>query len=248
MIQRFLGLILLVFLALFAEFVIRDRFFPRRPGVEHVALQRPAPSSRKDAGVRSPNVFKLNNRRLTSPSFLLEDPTTEFDSEVDSSPRPVNSFEVILPRAPRLLLSPREKLKADLLRQVRVQALGPDLYEVNTADVRSVLENADRVFADLWPTVEAEISLQTRLQYSISSAAGDGVLTSHGFIVTNPKLTAPAGIQSGDIILSVNGYPVSGLIGAYRIYRAVRQDSTRRIVEILLDRRGSQLTKIYRIR
>ncbi|MCI0372501.1 MAG: PDZ domain-containing protein, partial [candidate division NC10 bacterium] len=142
----------------------------------------------------------------------------------------------------------RALLDGELLEKVRVREAGPGLYEVPAADVQAMLENAGRVLADLWPTVQPSLSLQTGLQYQISSAAGDGILSGQGFTLTAPKLAARVGLQVGDTILSVNGRPVDGFASLYGIFRAVRQDPALRTVQVELERRGTRLTQTYRIR
>ena len=126
--------------------------------------------------------------------------------------------------------------------------MGRGLYEVKGADVQALLEDAGRVLADLAPIVLPIPSFQTGLQYRITSAASNGVLSKQGFTVTAPKLAERAGIEVGDTILSVNGRPVNGFASLYAIFQAVRRDPALRTVQVELERRGSRLTQTYRIR
>jgi len=142
----------------------------------------------------------------------------------------------------------RALLDGDLLEKVRVREAGPGLYEVNAGDVEAVMENTGRVLADLAPLVLPTLTLKTGLQYQITSAAGDGVLTGRGFTLTAPKLAARAGLQAGDTILSVNGQPVDGFASLYRIFQGVRQDPALRTVQVEVERQGTRLTQTYRIR
>jgi hypothetical protein len=142
----------------------------------------------------------------------------------------------------------RTTLDAGTLKQVRVREIGPDQYEVPTADVRPVLDNVGRVLADLAPTVLPMLSRKEGLQYQITSAASDGILTNQGFVVTSPKMAGQAGIELGDRILSVNGTPVDSLGSLYGIYRQVQRDPGLSMVRVDLERRGAHLTKTYRIR
>jgi membrane-associated protease RseP (regulator of RpoE activity) len=142
----------------------------------------------------------------------------------------------------------RATLDGELLAKVRIQEISPGLYEVNAADVQAVLDNAGQVLTDLWPAVQPSLSLQTGLQYRITSAMSDGVLTGQGFTVTAPKLAERAGLQVGDTILSVNGQPVNGFASLYGIIREVRGNPALSTVQVELDRWGTRLTKIFRIR
>jgi hypothetical protein len=156
--------------------------------------------------------------------------------------------EAILPPAPEASPRMRATLDGNLLEKVRVRELAPGLYEVPAADAQAALENAGRVLADLAPSVLPSLSFQTGLEYRITSAAGDGVLSRQGFTVTAPKLAERAGIQVGDTIMSVNRQPVDGFASLYRIYREVRSNPASTTVQVELDRRGTRVTKTYRIR
>lgn len=180
----------------------------------------------------------------------LEGSRAVLEVEVLRSPAPAAPApsEVATPSAPQPTPPARATLDAQLLDKVRVREIGPGLYEVNAADVQAALDNAGQVLADLWPAVQPSLSLQTGLQYRITSAAGDGVLTGKGFTLTAAKLAERAGLQVGDTILSVNGRPVDGFASLYGIFRAVRSDPALSTVQVELDRRGTRLTKIFRIR
>ena len=171
-------------------------------------------------------------------------------SQAPTSPAPPGAvpFPGAAPPAPQPSPPARATLDAELLDKVRVREVGPGTYEVNAADVQAVLENAGHVLSDLAPIVLPTLSLQTGLQYRVTSAAGDGVLTGKGFTVSAPKLAERAGIQAGDTILSVNGRPVDGFASLYGIFRDVRRDPALSTVQVELDRRGTRLTKTYRIR
>ena len=152
------------------------------------------------------------------------------------------------PPGPQPAHPPRARLDAGVLGQVRVTEAGSGIYEVNAADVHTVLENTGRVLADLSPIILPILSVKSGVQYRITSAASDGVISSQGYTVIAPKLAERAGIEAGDTILSVNGRPVDGLGSLYRIYREVGRDSALTTVRMELERQGTRLTKTYRIR
>ena len=170
--------------------------------------------------------------------------------EVVRSPAPVAvaPSEVTTPSAPYPTPPPQAVLDAGLLGQVRVTDAGSGIYDVNASDMQSVLDNAGRVLADLSPIILPIISTKSGLQYRITSAASDGIISSQGYTVTAPKLAGRAGIEVGDTILSVNGRPVDGLGSLYRIYREVGRDSALTTVRMEVERQGTRLTKTYRIR
>jgi hypothetical protein len=191
--------------------------------------------------------------RLTQPDPLLvtlEGSRATLEIEVL---RPARSSPAIPPEvldapSPPPIPSPRTPLDAEVLGKVRVREVAPGLYDVNAADVKGALEDAGRVLAEVWPAVQPALSLQTGLEYRITSAASDGVLSAQGYTVTAPKLAERFGIQAGDTILSVNGQRVDGFASLYGIYRAVQSDPALRTVQVELDRRGTHLFKTYLIR
>jgi hypothetical protein len=69
-----------------------------------------------------------------------------------------------------------------------------------------------------------------------------------GFTVYDAKLASRAGIQIGDRILNVNGQVVNGLGSLYRIYQELRENPSVASVEVLLERAGQRLRKIYQVR
>jgi len=153
-----------------------------------------------------------------------------------------------VPRGPEPVSPARARLDAEVLGKVRVREVAPGLYDVNAADAQAALEDTGRVLGEVWPAVQPTLSLQAGLQYRITSAASDGVLTAQGFTVTAPKLAERFGIQAGDTILRVNGQPVDGFASLYGIYRTVQGDPALRTVQVELLRQGTRLTKTYRIR
>ena len=101
--------------------------------------------------------------------------------------RPTTSAASLPSQTPVLPDSPaRPMLDEGLLERVRVREVGRDLYEVPAAQVRPVLDDVGRVLMDLAPIVLPILSRKEGLQYQITSAASDGVLTGQGFLVTSP--------------------------------------------------------------
>jgi membrane-associated protease RseP (regulator of RpoE activity) len=190
---------------------------------------------------------QLNYRYRVVERILNQDPTLV---SLEGS-RAILDVEVLQPTAPPPAPEPlpvRAMLDGDLLSRVRVREVGPGVYEVPAADARAVLDNAGRVLADIAPLVLPIFSLQTGLQYRITSAASDGILTGQGYTVTIPKLAERAGLEVGDTILSVNGQTVNGFPSLFRIFRAVRRDPDLHMVEMELERQGARLVKTYKIR
>jgi hypothetical protein len=167
--------------------------------------------------------------------------------EVEVPERPVLPAAALRPPEAEASAAPAV-LDAPLLSRVRVDEVSPQTYEVPRADVQAVLENTGRVLANLRPLVLPTFSLQAGVELRINSTASDGVLGEQGFTVSSPKLAERAGIQVGDRILRVNGTPVDGMPSLYRIYQALRNDAALQTIQVELERAGTPMTKVYRVR
>jgi hypothetical protein len=85
-----------------------------------------------------------------------------------------------------------------------------------------------------------------QLGVQIESGLADGVLTSEGFTVTEPKAAAELGIASGDRIVSINGYPPAG--GAFVSFVLMQRDPDRKTIKIQLDRAGVRMQRSMTVR
>jgi hypothetical protein len=140
------------------------------------------------------------------------------------------------------------KLDATLLGRVEVTRTGPNTYEVRGADLQEVLDHGGQVLAEAWPSVWPLVSLREGVSFQVRSPVADGVLGPGGFRVISPNLARRAGIEVGDVILSVNGQTVNNFLDLYRLYQEVRRDPKPSLIETRLERQGGPVTKTYRIR
>ena len=85
-----------------------------------------------------------------------------------------------------------------------------------------------------------------QLGVQIESGLADGVLTTEGFTVTEPKAAAELGIASGDRIVSINGYPPAG--GAFASFVLMQRDPDRNTIKIQLDRAGVRMQRSMTLR
>jgi hypothetical protein len=152
------------------------------------------------------------------------------------------------PEASRAAIESNTKLDETLLARVRVRAAGRDSYEVNAADLHDALDHTGQVLAEAWPEVRPSVSIQDGVGLQIRSPVADGTFGAHGFRVSSPKLAAQAGLVSGDVILAVNGQPVTSFADVFRLYQDVRRNPALTIVSVAIERQGQVVTKTYRIR
>jgi hypothetical protein len=162
-------------------------------------------------------------------------------------PRPTPAPPAPAKPAPAVPLA-RAALDEALLSRVRIQPLGPEEYELHRGEMRVILDNAGQVLGDLKPFVLPMLSLHTGLQFKIRSAASDGVLGRRGFEITSAKLAGRAGLEAGDVILSVNGCAVDGFSSLFQIYQALKRDTVTPRIDVELERDGRRLMKTYWLR
>lgn len=141
-----------------------------------------------------------------------------------------------------------QRLDKSILEKVRVKPTGRDNYEINAADAKMALNHSGKILMEAMAAVRPELSLDQGLNYRVQSAVADGVLGPRGFRVVSPNLAERAGIEAGDVVLSVNGQPINGLADLYRLYQQVKRDQSISVVELNLQRQGQLMTKTYRIR
>lgn len=113
--------------------------------------------------------------------------------------------------------------------------MNPGHYEVR---------GIDGTLTDLSLTVKPRL-FGSEGGFQITSIVGDGVLTERGFTVTDLKLREIPGIQAGDTITRINGLPVRQFQAAVL---AMRRDPDLRTVTVELDRSGTRLTVVYKLR
>ena len=75
-----------------------------------------------------------------------------------------------------------------------------------------------------------------------------GTFTPRGLRVSSPNLAARAGLNTGDVILAVNGQSVTGFADVFRLYQDVRRNPGLTSVSVDIERQGQLMTKTYRIR
>jgi hypothetical protein len=116
--------------------------------------------------------------------------------------------------------------------RLRVRESSPDRYEVR---------GLDGSVSDLSLTVRPLVLGG----FHVTSIVGDGELTERGLTVSDLKLPEIPGIQVGDTITRINGFPVRQFLAAAL---AMRRDPDQRTVQVELDRSGSRLTLVYQLR
>jgi len=186
-----------------------------------------------------PRLLRIRERRAqlgvdaTAPQIA-----TAAVPSVPSNPPPANEQPIQL----------QQRLDKRILEKVRVKPAGRDNYEINAADAKMALDHGGKILMEAISTVRPMLSLDQGLNFQVQSPVADGVLGPRGFRVISPNLAERAGIEAGDVVLSVNGQPINGFGDLYRLYQQVKRDQGISVVELNLQRQGQLMTKTYRIR
>jgi hypothetical protein len=136
-----------------------------------------------------------------------------------------------------------------LSRLTQVKEVDANTYELEAAAVRPALENVGQLVQDLKLMIAPNMSAQTGLGFTVSSALADGVLNQGGFTVTSSKAAQIFGIQVGDTIMQVNHQPVTSPMTAWWAYQEFLAENHRNTdLNVLLRHDGSLVTKTYRLR
>jgi hypothetical protein len=93
----------------------------------------------------------------------------------------------------------------------------------------------------MWPTFHSG-----SLAVEVESDLANGILTSEGFTVTEPKVAAAVGITGGDRIIAINGYPPAG--GALASFLLLQRDPDRNTFNIQLNRGGVRMERAIVVR
>ena len=80
---------------------------------------------------------------------------------------------------------------------------------------------------------------------AVTSQLIEGILSADGFVVTDPRRARVLGIEAGDTIVRVNGYPPTGLVAAIT---TLQRDPDRAAVVLEIDRGGIRIVQSHRVR
>ena len=140
------------------------------------------------------------------------------------------------------------RLDKTILDKVRVKPAGPDTYEISAADAQMALDHGGKILMDAMATIRPMLSLDQGMAFRVQSPVADGVLGPRGFRVDSPNLAKRAGIETGDVVVAVNGQPITGFSDLFQLYQQAKRDPGIAVIELNLQRQGQPLTKTYRIR
>ncbi len=155
--------------------------------------------------------------------------------------------------SPRIRDNKGQKVKASLFKEIEFKKIGEDVWEVNvnTEKAKPAVANAGKAILTMIKEVRPRYRFGKGPSLRFSSELGDVVINKQGFLIQSLALAAlasRAGIKKGDLVKSVNDYPVNSLYGLYKAYMLVKSDREVKIVKVDIIRDGKGQTLIYKIR
>lgn len=125
--------------------------------------------------------------------------------------------------------------------------VAPHTYRVGAKELQALLDQGARLVAEAWAGGWLPVPAPSRDPQAIESPVADGTLGPRGFRLMSAKWAEAAGLETGDLILAVDGRAVNTFDDLYHAYQQVRRVARRPRFEVTLERDGVQLTKTYLI-
>lgn len=132
----------------------------------------------------------------------------------------------------------------------RASKLGPSARRPVASPVATATPPAIRDLAaladnDLAVTLLNPLAPRPARRWQVTSDFIEGVLGPEGFTVTAPRLAGRLGIRAGDVIVSIDDHPPTGLLA---VVLPLQRDPDRATVVVEIDRGSHRLVQSYRVR
>lgn len=139
----------------------------------------------------------------------------------------------------------------ELFNKIDSKKIGDNVWALDRQSAESAIHNAGVALISAIKRVEPRYRLGEGPSLKFNTDLGTAVVNKEGFLVQNiaiAKLTENLGIKEGDIIKSINGYPVNSLLGIYRAYENIALDKGAKFLSINIAREGKTKTLVYKIK
>ncbi len=139
----------------------------------------------------------------------------------------------------------------ELFNKIDSKKIGDNVWMLDRPSAEPAIHNAGVALISAIKRVEPRYRLGEGPSLKFNTDLGIAVVNKEGFLVQNitvAKLTENLGIREGDIIKSINGYPVNSLLGIYRAYENIASDKGAKLLSINIAREGKTKTLVYKIK
>ena len=198
----------------------------------------------KEFAKNQPEDFKIK-------SFDKKKIVLEKDYDVSLQTKQLSDKENEIFNSPLGRNADKKIIIAELFNNIESHKIGDNIWELNRGDNESAIHNVGAALVSAIKMVEPSYRFGEGPSLKFNTDLGTVVVNKEGFLVQNiavAKLTETFGIRQGDIIKSINGYPVNSLFGIYKIYEDVSSSKAVKFLSIDIVRGGNKETLIYKIR
>jgi len=159
--------------------------------------------------------------------------------------------EKVVFNSPRDETADKKPLITELFDKINSKKIGDNVWSLDRSSAQPAINNAGAAIMSAIKRVEPEYRFGEGVSLKFNTGLGTAVVNKDGFLVQNiavAKLTENFGIKEGDVIKTINGYPVNSLLGIYRAYENVASNQSAGLLSIDITRDGKAKTLVYRIR
>ena len=185
-------------------------------------------------------------KSLEKKKIVLEKPYN-----ASSQAQQLSNKEKEIFNSPRNQDADKNTIITELFNKIDSKKIGDNVWALDRSSAEPAIRNAGVALMSAIKRVEPRYRLGEGPSLKFNTDLGALVVNKEGFLVQNiavAKLTESFGIREGDIIKSINGYPVNSLLGIYRAYENIVSNKGTKLLSIDIARDGKTKTLVYKIR
>nr|MBU1327783.1 hypothetical protein [Candidatus Omnitrophota bacterium] len=185
-------------------------------------------------------------KSLEKKKIVLEKPYN-----ASSQVKQLSNKEKEIFNSPRDQDADKNVIITELFNKIDSKKIGDNVWVLDRPSAESAIRNAGVALISAIKRVEPRYRLGEGPSLKFNTDLGAAVVNKEGFLVQSiavAKLTENFGIRKGDIIKSINGYPVNSLLGIYRAYENITSDKGAKFLSLNIARDGKTKTLVYKIK
>jgi hypothetical protein len=197
------------------------------------------------------NITKNDLEDFTIKSLEKQKIVLEKDYNALAQAKQLSDKEKTVFNSPRDEASDKKVLITELFDKINSKKIGDNVWSLDRSSAQPAINNAGAAIMSAIKRVEPKYRFGEGASLKFNTDLGTAVVNKDGFLVQNitvAKLTESFGIKEGDVIKTINGYPVNSLLGIYRAYENVALNQGAKLLSIDIIRDGKTKTLVYKIR
>lgn len=175
----------------------------------------------------------------------------EKNYDASSAAEQLSNKEKEIFNSPRDPYADKKAIIIELFNKIDSKRIGNEVWTLDRSSAEPAIRNAGAALISAIKRIEPSYRLGKGPSLRFNTDLGTAVVNKEGFLVQNiaiEKFTESFGIKQGDIIKSINGYPVNSLLGIYRAYENIASNKDAKLLRIDIARNGKAKTLVYKIR